>query len=384
MNKEILDAYVAEGWLMSQVHPTLPLAIYNYTQKTQYDGHWDDVTLACRGLIVDSSTGKVIIKPFPKFFNYEEVKGEVPWGNSEYVYVQEKMDGSLGILFYYPDAMEWVLSTRGSFTSDQAIKGMEILKSKYNLDAFEKSIAYMVEIIYPENRIVVDYGEEKITFLGASLNRSFEFEAGGSDELHWSTAKTIFNASGIAKEDIVETEQYFKDDQKGGIASFDHSMYESLKTKNLNNKEGFVLRFHPSNFRCKIKFEEYVRLHRIVTQISSYDIWEHLVENNDLPESFLTNVPDEFYDWVKKIESELREKFDFLKSLHIAQVNSVIRAGVEDRKTMAKMFLSIKDDRINPGVLFLIADKRSADQKIWQMIKPAYSRPFETKIEAEV
>ena len=130
MNKELLDKYVADGWLVTQKHPTLPLSIYNYSQKTQYDGHWDEVTLACRGLIVDSSTGKVIVRPFPKFFNYEEVESEVPWETSEYVYVQEKMDGSLGILFYYLEGMEWVLATRGSFTSSQAIKGMEILKSK--------------------------------------------------------------------------------------------------------------------------------------------------------------------------------------------------------------------------------------------------------------
>jgi RNA ligase len=148
MNKEILDSYVAEGWLMSQVHPTLPLTIYNYTQKTQYDGHWDEVTLACRGLIVDSSTGEILVRPIPKFFNYEEKIEEAEGliNSSEYIYVQEKMDGSLGIIFNYKG--EWILSSRGSFTSDQAVKGTEILKSRYNLDKFDKNVAYFCEIIY--------------------------------------------------------------------------------------------------------------------------------------------------------------------------------------------------------------------------------------------
>ena len=127
MNKELLDKYVADGWLISQKHPTLPLAIYNYSQKTQYDGHWDDVTLSCRGLIVDTETGEVIIRPFEKFFNYEEVPEEIPWETSDYIYVQEKMDGSLGILFRYKD--DWILATRGSFTSAQAVRGMKIIKS---------------------------------------------------------------------------------------------------------------------------------------------------------------------------------------------------------------------------------------------------------------
>jgi RNA ligase len=41
------------------------------------------------------------------------------------------MDGSLGILFNYKG--EWVLATRGSFTSDQSVKGTELLqKYDYN------------------------------------------------------------------------------------------------------------------------------------------------------------------------------------------------------------------------------------------------------------
>jgi RNA ligase len=41
--------------------------------------------------------------------------------------VYEKMDGSLGIVFWYRG--QWVVATRGSFTSDQANKAREILKN---------------------------------------------------------------------------------------------------------------------------------------------------------------------------------------------------------------------------------------------------------------
>ena len=379
MNKEILDRYVSEGWLISQRHPTLPLAIYNYSQSTQYEGHWDEVTLACRGLIVDTETGEVIVRPFPKFFNYEEVEDQVPWETSEYVYVQEKMDGSLGILFKYKG--EWVMATRGSFTSSQALRGMEILKSKYDLSSFIDTIAYLVEIIYPENRIVVKYDSEKITFLGAALNRSYDEEC-PNDEMNWTTTKALFHASGIKEEDVVQTEVYFNDPDKREISSFDHSMYISLKEKNLENREGFVLRFYPSNFRCKIKFEDYVALHRIVTQVSSYDIWENLREHGRLPEKFLENVPDEFYDWVKRTEEEVLENFRFTKSLHTAHFNSVKRSGVVERKDFARVFMEVKDSRINSGILFLMLDEKDPDSRIWDMVKPEYSRPFANKGEA--
>ena len=376
MNKELLDKYVADGWLISQNHPTLPLEIYNYSQKTQYEGHWDDVTISCRGLIVDSETGEVIIRPFQKFFNHEEVPDEVPWETSDYVYVQEKMDGSLGILFNYKQ--EWILATRGSFTSAQALRGMEILREKYDLSKFEHTVAYLVEIIYPENRIVVDYGEEKITFLSVVLNRAWKWnESKNGNELHWTTATMYFHMSGIAKEDFVDTSVHFKNN---GVFGLD--LYKDLKERNTKNREGFVLRFFPSNYRCKIKFEDYVALHRIVTQVSSYDIWENLRDHGKLPESFLSNVPDEFYDWVKGVEAEVTSKFKFTKSLHIAHVSSILRSGLDDRKVMAEAFMKIKDDRVNSGVLFLIADGKDPDRKIWDMVKPIYSRPFANKGEA--
>ena len=101
-----------------------------------------------------------------------------------------------------------------------------------------------------------------------------------------------------------------------------------------------------------------------------------------LPESFLSNVPDEFYDWVKKTESGILDSFRFTKSLHAAHVSSVLRYGIEDRKTMASAFASIVDPAINLGVLFLMADGKDPKDKIWDMVKPEYSRPFSDKGEA--
>jgi RNA ligase len=227
----------------------------------------------------------------------------------------------------------------------------------------------------------VDYEEEKITFLGACLNRAYGYEDGGDDELHWTTAKAFFNASGISKKDVVETKQFFNHPQNPDHLPFGPEIYKYLKEKNTKNKEGFVLRFFPSNFRCKIKFEDYIALHRIVTQVSSYDIWENLRDNGKLPESFLSNVPDEFYDWVKKTETEVLENFRFLKSLHYAHVSSILRYEIENRKMIAEAFMKIKDDRVNSGVLFSILDGKNPDLKIWDMAKPRYSRPFSEKVE---
>jgi hypothetical protein len=400
LNKEILDKYVAEGWLSRQVHPTLPLSIYNYTQETQYEKYWDSITLACRGVVVDHETGEVLVRPFPKFFNWEEVADRVPV-TGDYVYVQEKMDGSLGILFYYEKRLtleeryniwfnnnvvsgmernfdptklpdfndpyyeptpvtrgEWVMATRGSFTSEQAVKGLAIARRLFNLDAFKKSVTYLCEIIYPENRIVVDYSEEKLVFLGASIPRA---------ELNWTVATTIFIESEIKPEYIVKTEQYFL---------FGEGMYNALKEKNLENKEGYVLRFYPSNFRMKIKFEDYIKLHRVLTQCSSYDIWENLKQFDKLPNELLDNIPDEFYKWVEGLEISIRLNFNKIRVEHEAMVAKA-REEFTEKRDFALWVNSLNRAGINHSLLFAIWDGKDAAPYIWPMVKPRYEKPFQ-------
>ncbi len=97
--------------------------IYNYSRTCQYENKWDEITKSCRGLILDQD-GNVVAKGFDKFFNIEEHNLEnIP---NEPFEVFEKLDGSLGILFWYQG--KWILATKGSFVSEQAMRGREGLR----------------------------------------------------------------------------------------------------------------------------------------------------------------------------------------------------------------------------------------------------------------
>jgi RNA ligase len=365
-----LNKYHEDGLLYKQVHPTLPLTIWNYTEKVQYEGLWDEITLQCRGLITDNNTGKVLVRPFKKFFNYEEVvsKNVIPT-KGDYVYVQDKMDGSLGILFNYEG--EWLMATRGSFTSEQAIRGMEILKRKYPVfdRAWLQEYAYLVEIIYPENRIVVDYGKEKITFLSVVMNEGYpHWKPTEETELHWTTACSIMMGNGIKKKDIVKTEQHF---------NFSDELYKSLKEKNENNKEGFVLRFHPGNFRIKIKFEEYVRLHKIMTNVSTTAIWEILSSGGDI-DAILKDVPDEFYKKIKSYVSTLNYGY-YQYWNQLGKTYDYFRFGkygdVDPEPTKKQFAEHIKNHHpIAKSIMFAMWDGKDYDKIIWRALKPEFKK----------
>jgi len=359
MDIATLNTYFENGLLSKQSHPSLPLTIWNYTDKVQYVGVWDDVTLQCRGLITENVTGNVLVRPFNKFFNYEELvgKGFIP-SKGDYVYIQDKMDGSLGILFNYDD--EWVMATRGSFTSEQAIKGLEIVKSMYFLDSWLKEYAYLVEIIYPENRIVVDYkGKEKVVFLSVVLNEGWKWKPTDDTELHWTTATMILSSNGVKKSDIVKTEQHF---------NFSDELYQSLKEKNEKNKEGFVLRFQPGNFRMKIKFEDYVALHKIMTNVSTTSVWEVLSSGESM-DNLLKGVPDEFYNKIKEYETELLNEFSALKSEYEDHFESIKRLGTR------KLFAQFATTGFkHPSLLFGLLDGKDIGPTIWRLIKPEFRK----------
>ena len=144
---KILQEYVDKKLLHMQVHPTLPLRIYKYTQECVFSRAWDDITMNMRGTVIDDN-GNLISNPFPKFFNLEELE---PLGislpNLPYK-VYDKADGSLIEVFMY--CGDFVVSSAGSFTSPQAIAAEKLLKTKYShlLKHIEEGKTYLFELIF--------------------------------------------------------------------------------------------------------------------------------------------------------------------------------------------------------------------------------------------
>lgn len=169
------------GYVSQRFHPEFPeLAILNYTEKTAYSGEWNEVTLNSRGLIYNTDTLEVLARPFKKFFNFEQVGAPEIDLDAELFFVSDKFDGSLGIIYRTP-IDDLAVATRGSFESEQAkhatewIRGQEAVYDRaYELIA--EGLTPLVEIIYPENRIVVDYGgKDYLQYLGAVNTTTGEY-----------------------------------------------------------------------------------------------------------------------------------------------------------------------------------------------------------------
>ncbi len=351
INKQLIK----DGYISERKHPECDYYIYNYTQKTQYEGLWNEDIMNCRGLILDGK-GNVIAKPFKKFFNIGEYSeqndlGKIP--NYTWFDIWDKMDGSLGILYRMPDG-EFRIATRGSFESDQAIKGTEMFKDMFKFPEviFADNWTHLFEIIYPENRIVVDYkGKEELVLLSVKNNVCDE-------EM---TYEELLNFS---NEFNIPITQYY------GRVAYNRHAFLKIEGDIPEGNEGFVLKFD-NGLRVKIKSDEYKRLHRLLTGVSNKSIWELLRNHQDIDE-LLDRVPDEFYNWVKKTKDNFLIDYKSIEAKAIGTINPLKLKT--DRKEVALEI--VKKHKKLKGLLFAMLDDKPYEDIIWKMLRPEYSKPF--------
>jgi RNA ligase len=345
----------SEGLVRCVTHNELPLLVWNYTPIVQFGKSWGDYPLLrqCRGLITDLN-GNIVGRGFAKFFNWEEHQiSELPIGVSN-LEITEKMDGSLLIVCKYNGRV--VYSTRGSFYSDQAIAGGKLFQSLYNEDWIEEGKTYLFEYISPDNRIVVSYDEPDLIHL-AVINNS-----NGWDLPRDTRYKCV---------PVLEIEGNVCDDVLAGP--------KVLKSLNTPNKEGFVIRQVSDgtfpDWRCKIKFEDYIKLHRIVTGVSNKTVWEMLSDGTGI-EAMLEVCPDEFNEWLRKVKDDLERKFALYEDSALKVYDEV--KGMSTRKEQA-LHITQNYSTIC-GIVFAMLDGKDHKKVIWNMVKPdKYEQPFEGK-----
>lgn len=353
---------LVEGYITVRPHHDYPeLAIANYTPKAQYEWVWNDVTMQCRGLIFNVDTGNVVARPFAKFFNWDQGVGNETWQNkmppTGPVVRMEKMDGSLGILYHHDRdggdnhghgnliAREYSIATRGSFHSEQAEWATEFFRANYRFFPKEDK-TYLFEIVYPENRIVVDYGEY----------------------------------SGLVLIDVIDNETGFAD-----LAEFDECRWPDKVTRTVLNHgfdsgqaaeipdgdEGFVYLWPNINFRTKMKSAQYIELHRLVSNLSAKSVWEQLVAGKSTSE-IKAGLPDEFHDFVDNTASPiLQGAVEIVK-----QMTNMYKSleGYETRKDFANEVNA--HHKQYSKYLFALLDGKSIYPMALQAMKPASDKPL--------
>ena len=382
-----LKAEIDDGWITRKTHPTLPLSILTYSRACQYDRHWTPATIRCRGLVVEDTTGRIVARPFDKFWNvgeYDHGYDYAPALPDEPFEIFDKVDGSLSIVFHYGGA--WRAASKGSFISEQAVWSQAYLDA-HDTSALDPTVTYLAETLYPENVIVVRYGDRRDLVLLAALRPDGEEIPLARAAAAWAPIGSVVRSWPALP--LSELMRMAAENQKlDGTAATGA------------DAEGWVIRFR-SGLRAKAKLAEYTRLHRIVTGINARDIWRALAVTvlgpaadpkrtaqalNCAPaeveamrqvanplEAILDNVPDEFDQWVRGICADLTAHVEALE----AEIEDAFhdRAHLHtDRGAFARSVATL--DPAVRAAMFLRLDGKDLALHLWRNVKPENTTPF--------
>jgi len=191
----------------------------------------------------------------------------------------EKLDGSMGVQYPTPEGP--MIATRGNFIGRQAIRASRLLEP-YRDFPFEPGVTPIWEIIYPQNRLVVDYGDRnEIVLIGlVETATGKEHPLPDQAEVPFPVVKSVEGA---------ETA-------------------DDLRALEVPNAEGYVVYMQDSGLRYKVKFPAFGYLAAIRKGSMPYRVWKRLMLGESA-EEYLASVPTGARDDVAAIVDDLQSKY---------------------------------------------------------------------------
>lgn len=351
-----LKAEIDAGYVARKQHPELPLSLYVYTERCQFEPHWSAVSMRCRGLIVDDRTGEIVALPFPKIFvsGMHGVHDFAPPLPVEPFEIYDKADGSLAIVFHYDG--RWRAASKGSFISEQARWAQERI-DRADVSLLDLGLTYLAEAIYPANRIVLDYGSvESLMLLAAFRPANLSEVPLAKAAKHWAPIDRVVPSWGLG-EDVAALEV---------LAAANTTTDGRAVTG--TEQEGYVIRF-ASGQRAKIKLTAYLALHRLYTGTNERTVWEVLSTGGD-PAVLYDTVPDEFANWVSNVVNRLRDHVENYVATARAEFANI--GYISDRKAFAAA--AMQSER--RAALFRLYDGRGIEDLAWKSCRPRGDTPY--------
>jgi RNA ligase len=276
-----------------------------------------------RGIVFDKETGKVIHRPFPKFFNIEEPLCSI--SKDDNVIAVEKIDGTMIAVTYHDN--NYLVTTPGSLSNDYTTKAYKIISEnneyKNIIESYEGN-TLIFEYTAPNNRIVIPYNETKLHLLNirniktGKLLEPFEIQ-------------NIANEYNIPTADIIE---------EGTVDEIIN------KIKLQKDTEGVVV--YNNTDLAKIKTEWYLKLHRLLTsRMNPYDVTK----------LFFDNRIDDIYGYLYGKNKEIADKTLNKIMQHIDEYTDVIESINYDFESRKEFVDYVNNLEIPKEIRFIVYKK---------------------------
>ena len=254
-----------------------------------------------RSLVINLNTEEIVLCPFRKFFNIDEIEEtsmsivQEQMKTAKLIEFSNKLDGSMLSFRWYNDTL--VSSSSGNLDPSKAIQlelGIKIFNSDASYLKMVKAMpeyTFIFEGIFEEDPHVVNY-------TGNSLNLI------GIRNVYTGNTLTYKDTIAIGKQYNIPTTTLENTNMDDIIKN--KSQYKS------SDKEGWVIHIITNDnqsFRYKFKCDDYVKLHKILNALSSDNVIIQAIAENTY-DDLIAQVPD---NYKTRVATTANKVYEFLK-----------------------------------------------------------------------
>ena len=341
--KDMIETFRQEGISYNPIFNELQINQYGDLVLVRYGLHemgkgmWEDENSPlreARSLVFNLRTEEMVLTPFRKFFNLNEVwetSTEVVEAKIKYCKlfeVSEKMDGSMQSYRWYNGEIvgsgSMALDTKNSFRLEE---GFEMLTENHKrmLKDFP-TVTFIFEYISEKDKHVVPYDYSKKKGLYLIGARSVI----DGEEYSYNVIKDISSCYGIP---CCKTYQY----------NTLSEVLEHLNKMTVRDGEGFVLNI--DGFKLKLKCEDYLQLHRLDDKLSSPNVIIEAYAEGTIDDLYANMTPlmkeknKDVMDTIEKFMYKMRHKID----MNLDEVNMMVRLDGTEEENNKKLHKFINE-----------------------------------------
>jgi len=309
----------------------------------------------CRGLIFDTATGKLLSRPYHKFFNAGE--REETAINKINLYephvVLEKLDGSM--IRPIPIKEGFRLASKAGVT-DVAMNAEVFIADKphyseFILECINQGLTPIFEWVSRKNRIVVDYPEDNLILTAIRDTVTGEY-------IRYAEMVEIAEHAGIPVVKAVD-----------GLAVQNIELFVK-QVREWDDGEGVVIRFDNGHM-VKVKADEYVLRHKSKEQISQEKNVLQVILNDSVDDLIPLLTPDDA-SRLKTFQNAFWASVIDL-SIDMVQIFHMGNKKYPDKKDFAVEYVQKEILPMYAPIMYAMKNGKGSSQTIVDMISKSLS-----------
>lgn len=264
--------------------------VFGGEEDVTYDEFWDvydGFYMECRSVVINVKTEELVLTPFRKFRNLNECEENSLENitdrikNAKCVEFSNKLDGSMQSATYYNG--EYIMAGSMALDVDNSWRladGYRMLDDRYKKLLYDCDwYTFIFEYISMKDAHVVNYTKEQ-------------------EGLYLIGARDIRDGSELSYADIIEIAKEYNIPTTEVYDKTLDQVMKDLSVYKSSEKEGFVVNI--DGYKVKIKCDDYVNIHRVLSAISSINL---IIKNiaDDTFDDMLSKIPQSYRDRVLKV-----------------------------------------------------------------------------------